>query len=370
MPRRGGQSKAELGKVRSRPLVKGVDLFCGAGGLTYGLESAGVDVRVGVDLDPHCEYPYEANNNAAFLLKSVEQLSSSDINDYISGGDFTLLAGCAPCQPFSTYQQGRLGPSDDRWNLLQHFGRLVREMSPDFVTMENVPRLEKQDVFAEFVSLLKGEGFHVSHGVVNCADYDVPQQRNRLVLLASKRGPLSLIPPTTPEGSRRSVRQAIANLSPLRAGESSRSDRLHQACELSELNMRRIKASKPGGTWRDWDEALIAACHKKASGKTYPSVYGRMTWDDPAPTMTTQYYGFGNGRFGHPEQDRAISLREGAILQSFPESYKFVPDDQPIYCKAIGRLIGNAVPVNLGKAIGISVMHHVEAISGVPEQAA
>ena len=112
---------------------------------------------------------------------------------------------------------------------------------------------------------------------------------------------------------------------------------------------------KSGGTWRDWDRSLVAHCHKKKSGKTYPSVYGRMAWDEPSPTMTTQFFGFGNGRFGHPQQNRAISLREGAILQSFPRNYKFVAKGEPVYIKTIGRLIGNAVPVKLGKAIGKSI---------------
>ena len=123
--------------------------------------------------------------------------------------------------------------------------------------------------------------------------------------------------------------------------------------------MQRIKASRPGGSWRDWDEDLVADCHKKGSGKTYPSVYGRMSWDELAPTMTTQFYGFGNGRFGHPEQNRALSLREGAILQSFPRSYKFARKGEQIFRKTVGRLIGNAVPVKLGEAIGKSILRHI-----------
>lgn len=133
--------------------IKGVDLFCGAGGLTRGLEKAGVDV------DPACEYPFNANNRATFLLKTVEDLSSSDFAGAFDGTEFTLLAGCAPCQPFSTYSQGWSSLADERWNLLERFGHLVKEMQPDLVTMENVPRLEKQDVFLDFVSILSDEGF-------------------------------------------------------------------------------------------------------------------------------------------------------------------------------------------------------------------
>ena len=199
-------------------------------------------------------------------------------------------------------------------------------------------------------------------------DYGVPQSRQRLVLLASRLGAIKMIAPTTGEGKRPTVRKAIEGLPPLEAGEACPTYLLHQASELSPLIFKRIQASKPGGTWRDWEKRLVADCHRKSSGKTYPSVYGRMCWDEPAPTVTTQFYGFGNGRFGHPEQDRAISLREGAIIQSFPRSYKFVPGSAPIYCKSIGRLIGNAVPVNLAKAIGKSIVQHVASIEASLER--
>ncbi|WP_371061533.1 DNA cytosine methyltransferase [Rhodosalinus sp. 5P4] len=363
--------KGAKGKEQKRGFgICGVDLFCGAGGLTRGLEKAGLEVRLGVDLDAECKFPYEENNSARFLEKSVSDVNAAELNKAFEGAEYKLLAGCAPCQPFSTYQQGKIGPSDERWNLLMEFGRLVREVNPDLVTMENVPRLAEQEVFSEFVCLLEDSGFHVSHAVVNCADYGVPQQRNRLVLLASKLGELRLCPPTTPEGKRKTVRDAIGKLPPIEAGQRHDKDPLHHSSRLSELNLLRIRASKPGGSWRDWDEDLVAACHRKDTGKTYASVYGRMVWDAPAPTMTTQYFGFGNGRFGHPEQDRAISLREGAVLQSFPKGYKFVPKGAPIHTKHIGRLIGNAVPVNLGRAIGKSIIQHVEAIKAGEAEAA
>ena len=126
--------------------------------------------------------------------------------------------------------------------------------------------------------------------------------------------------------------------------------------------MKRIKASKPGGTWRDWPAQLVADCHNRSSGKTFPGVYGRMEWEKPSPTMTTQCYGFGNGRFGHPDQDRAISLREAAILQSFPRNYKFVETKQDVQFKTLGRLIGNAVPVELARAVAISIKQHVTEV--------
>ena len=353
------RSKAYSKKAAS--IVRAVDLFCGAGGLTHGLEQSGIEVGLGIDIDPACEYPYTSNNNVSFRMESVENVCVRDLDFAFANAPIKLLAGCAPCQPFSTYNQGSSHHSDERWNLLQQFSRLVIETQPDLVTMENVPRLKAENVFSDFVEVLSSGDFYVSFSVVNCADYGVPQQRRRLVLLASRLGPITIIGPTTPEGRRLTVRDAIGDLPRLSAGEACESDRLHQACQLSTLNLQRIRASRPGGTWREWENALRAECHTRSTGKTYPSVYGRMRWDEPAPTVTTQYYGFGNGRFGHPEQDRAISLREGAILQGFPEDYGFVADDAPIYKKRIGRLIGNAVPVGLGKAIGQTITGHVQA---------
>jgi len=364
------KSKRSLGLKEIAKAIRGVDLFCGAGGLTRGLEVAGIDMRLGADIDPICEYPYTANNKASFLLKSVEDITSADLSGAFGDAPFRLLAGCAPCQPFSTYSQAWSSPSDERWNLLGQFSRLVEETCPHFVTMENVPLLRKKKVFDDFVAVLDAKGFDVFCDVVNCADYGVPQERQRLVVMASTLGPIKLIPKTTPANQRVTVKKAISDMRRLKAGKGCKLDPLHQASDLSPLNLRRIRASKPGGTWRDWDEDLRATCHRRLSGNTYSSVYGRMTWNNPSPTITTQYYGFGNGRFGHPVQDRAISLREGAILQSFPKDYKFVREGESFCRKSVGRLIGNAIPVKLGTSIGESFVLHVEDFLNSQGQAA
>jgi DNA (cytosine-5)-methyltransferase 1 len=343
-----------------RETICAIDLFCGVGGLTRGLEKAGIDVKLGIDIDPACEYPFSANNRASFLLKSVQEIELGDIESSLASDSFSLLAGCAPCQTFSTYNQkaDKADSDDPRWWLLLEFSRLLKGLSPELVTMENVPGLIEYEIFYEFISDLEEEGYEVSYQVVNCSDYGIPQQRQRLVLLASKLGPIQMLAPSK-RTKLKTVRDAIANLPPIAAGEIFHKDPMHQSSALSPINIQRIIASKPGGTWRDWDPKLVAKCHKKKSGKSYPGVYGRMQWDEPAPTITTQFYGFGNGRFGHPEQDRAISLREGAILQSFPKSYKFARKGETIHRKTIGRLIGNAVPVKLGEVIGKSIVKHV-----------
>jgi DNA (cytosine-5)-methyltransferase 1 len=329
-------------------LVSAVDLFCGAGGLTHGLIQAGIDVKLGVDIDSNCEFPYEANNDAKFLNRSVEDITGEDIHSYFNSDGIKLLAGCAPCQTFSTYNQ-KACSTDKRWWLLMQFSRLVGESKPHLVTMENVPGLVNQDVFHTFVDNLEEAGYCVSYKIVNSAEFGLPQSRRRLILLASRLGEINLLSPKELGVEIKTVKDVISDLPRLKDGEIHSEDPLHQCSALSVLNKKRIRASRQGGTWRDWSEDLVADCHKKASGKSYPGVYARMSWDKPAPTMTTQYYGFGNGRFGHPEQDRAISLREGAIFQGFPKDYKFVSPEKQISKKIVGRMIGNAVPVKLGE---------------------
>ncbi|MBW9267609.1 MAG: DNA cytosine methyltransferase [Candidatus Thiodiazotropha sp. (ex. Lucinisca nassula)] len=338
--------------------VSCVDLFCGAGGLTHGFIIEGLPVNAGIDLDPACKYPYEENNDSAFIEQDVANMDSEEVATLFSPGTIRVLAGCAPCQPFSTYSQRYDTSSDDKWSLLEEFGRLAEGIRPDIITMENVPTLARHKVFKDFVTTLKDLDYQLWYDVVECAQYGVPQTRKRLVLMASLHGPIEIIEPTHSKPV--TVKKAIGRLRAIDAGERAPRDRLHTAASLSSKNLARIRASKPGGTWRDWPKRLIADCHKEDTGRTYPSVYGRMVWDKPAPTMTTQCYGYGNGRFGHPEQDRAISLREAAILQSFPRSYKFIESDYPIQFKTIGRMIGNAVPVGLGRAIAVSIIRHLK----------
>lgn len=337
-------------------VIRAVDLFCGVGGLTYGLQKAGIPVVAGIDIDGSCEYAYTQNNNCQFIEKSIDDVTGNEIRALLRGADIKVLVGCAPCQPFSRHQKDKQHRSKHKdWKLLYQFARLIIEVQPHIVSMENVPELEKEQVFLDFIDTLKAENYIVNYTVVNVADYGVPQRRKRLILLASRRKKVKLLTPTHEKNV--TVADAIRNLPKVEAGHRDETDPLHIAPALSNMNLQRIRHSTPGGTWRDWPDELKLECHKSEKGKTYASVYGRMKWDDLSPTITTQFIGYGTGRFGHPEQDRALTLREGAILQSFPSDYKFVSPGAPIHIKKIARHIGNAVPPRLGEIIGLSLIN-------------
>jgi DNA (cytosine-5)-methyltransferase 1 len=345
-------------------LISAVDLFCGAGGLSYGLQKAGISVVAGVDLDPSCRYPFEANIGSPFIERDVRDITAAHLGPLWNEGTPMLLAGCAPCQPFSPYRKGRDTSGEADWSLLSEFGRLVNEVEPDLVTIENVPRMSSATVFQDFVRALQELGYEVDWRSCRAADYGLPQTRRRLVLLASKMGPIAVPPGRLNPAEYRTVRETIGKLPSLVAGASDMKDPLHKCRGLSTLNLERIQASKPGGTWEQWPARLLSPCHKKASGLTFRNVYARMDWDEPAPTITTLAHNFGTGRFGHPAQDRAISLREAAMLQGFPRKYQFVQPEEEVALTKVGRLIGNAVPPPLAEAIGREVVRHVKKLRG------
>lgn len=332
--------------------IVGIDLFCGAGGLTYGLRRAGIDIVAGVDSDPACEYPFTANNDAKFILSDIRKVTADDLRKLYPRGVIRLLAGCAPCRPFSPIRRGSGKPTRQEWGLLREFMRLVTELKPELVTMENVPHLASKRIFREFVRSLKDLGYVVEAESVYCPPLGIPQHRRRLVLMASRIGKIRVPVGFLEPDEYPTVRDTIADMNALGAGTSDPTDKLHRARRLSDLNLQRIAVSKPGGTWADWSRDLRAKCHRKRQGRSYRSVYARMVWDEPSPTITTLAYSFGSGRFGHPEQDRPITPREAALLQTFPKSYRFVAPRRPVGLRTMGRLIGNAVPPKLGSWIG------------------
>ena len=337
-----------------------IDIFSGGGALSYGFKREGFQIACGYDVDESCRYAFETNNEAPFAHRDVATLEAGEVSHVFDKNLPRVLIGCAPCQPFSSYSRNR---EDTKWQLLSDFARLVDGVRPDVVTMENVPRLKvfkKGRVFKRFLRLLKTAGYHTRYGVFHCPDFGVPQRRSRLVLVASRLGEPELPVPTTRECDYSNVRDAIGHLPRLAAGESDPHDPLHKCSQMSELNLERIRASVPGGTWHDWDERLVAACHKAPSGKSFYNVYGRMRWDQPSPTITAQFFAFGHGRYGHPEQDRALSLREGALLQSFPSDYEFIRPGESVIMRHVASQIGNAVPVALAQAIAHAIKKHLK----------
>jgi DNA (cytosine-5)-methyltransferase 1 len=348
--------------------ISAVDIFCGAGGLTHGLLRAGVRVEAGIDVDPAASYAYCSNNaGARFLRWDVGRKNYPSIAKLFARRKYRLLAGCAPCQPFSKLTNGI--ERHRSWDLLDNFGRFVEGITPEFVTMENVPELARRgrEVFEAFIRTLKRHDYSVDWKIVNCAHYGAPQSRKRLVLLASRLGDIAV-----PEGRYshpsewKTVRQAIGGLPTIAPGAHHPDDPIHAAAQLSALNLRRIRATPhDGGTKDDWPEDLVLECHRRESGSRYHSIYGRMWWDKPAPTMTTLCNGIGNGRFGHPEQDRAITLREAALLQTFPQEYRFWPSGEKLNNRAIARMIGNAVPPELARALGHALLKHIGHIGGI-----
>jgi DNA (cytosine-5)-methyltransferase 1 len=353
---------------RQKSNIKVIDLFCGIGGLTHGLIKEGLDVVAGIDNDSSCKFGYEYNNKTQFIDSDILKVTAEQINELFGTkkGTIRVLAGCAPCQPFSRLNIKKV--TEKQLEPLGKFAQLVKETQPDIVSMENVSGLantKKYPVFANFLKTLEDSGYKYKYEVVDVSEFGVPQKRKRLVLLASKFGEISLIK-RTHKDNRVTVRDVIKHLQPIKDGEVSKTDPLHRSRKLDPVNLKRIKATPhDGGNSDSWSEDLMLECHKKDSGKTYSgTVYGRMRWDEPSPTMTTQCVGLGNGRFGHPTQNRAISLREAAIFQTFPETYKFVEPDKALVVAKVAKFIGNAVPVRLGSVIGKSIKTHVKNYQG------
>jgi len=334
--------------------IRAVDLFCGIGGLTHGLQLAGIDVKAGFDNDATCRFAYEANNSGAvFTEANARNLSFSDFEQHYQDAEVKALVGCAPCQPFSAHTRRQRGSETDDCSLIDEFARLIAEGLPDLVSMENVPGLAKHEAFGALCRQLTDLGYAHRSGVLSCADYGVPQNRKRLVLVASRLGRISL-PSPSQKGNQKTVHDFLNGLPPISDGSVCPTDPAHACMPLSETNRSRIRQSKPGGSWRDWEPHLVSNCHKKSY---YPAPYGRMRWHAPAPTITTQFCYYSTGRFGHPTQHRAISVREGALLQTFPCDYALIesPDNPPPIHK-LARQIGNAVPVSLAQAIGKSIV--------------
>ncbi|MFA6560880.1 MAG: DNA cytosine methyltransferase [Verrucomicrobiia bacterium] len=331
-----------------------IDFFCGAGGLTCGLKNAGIKVVLGIDVREEFRKTYESNNKPAkFLCADVRQLDPCEVLKLIpeTPKNELLLAGCAPCQPFT--KQRRENHRVEEHTLLTQFGRFVAEILPGQIVIENVPGIRKVEGFStyrRFQKLLADLGYCVCEGIIDAKDYGVPQTRRRFVMIGARDFEPTLPPPTHGPGRQPyvTVRKAIAAYPVIKPGEQHPSVANHRAAALSPLNLHRLRHTpKNGGGRTDWPAELYLDCHKEEySGHT--DVYGRMWWDRPAPALTCRFPNLSTGRYGHPTQNRAISLREAARLQSFDDSFVFFGSSQA----DLATQIGNAVPVRIGEAIG------------------
>ena len=338
-----------------------IDFFCGGGGLTKGLINAGIDVLGGYDSCPDYKDTYEKNNGAKYVCTDIRNLKKEEVYKTFSQikgkEDNLLLCGCAPCQPFSSQRHTHSIHKDV--NLLVEFGKIVEAIKPAHVFVENVPGIQKsgKQVLDQFLAILNNNGYFYAHKVVNAKKYGVPQNRQRFVLIASR-----FFQPIIPEGTYGTVenpyltvRDAIEKYPAIEAGASDISIPNHQAVSLSELNLERIRNTPhSGGDRRSWPSKLVLACH--SNGHTgHTDVYGRMDWNKVAPTLTARCYSLSNGRYGHPIQDRAISLREAAALQSFEDDYIFFGS-----LASIGKQIGNAVPIKLAESLAKYILRSTQ----------
>lgn len=339
--------------------IKAIDFFCGAGGLTRGLLNAGIEVLAGVDNDEHLQETYTYNNKPSrFINKDINKIEISELRKElgIQQGDTTLYAACTPCQPFSTLSRQNW-KDDDRKILLLTFAELVKECPPDFILVENVPGLNNgsgKEIYKKFKKILKECGFsNRAADLLDAKHFGVPQTRKRFILLASKKGSISLPIPQTDPDQFITVRDCIKKYPKIADEKESQDYPNHVARELKPHHKSIVEAvPKDGGSRGDvTDTSILLKCHQERPD-AHRDVFGRMAWGKPAPTLTSRCVDVYSGRFTHPKHDRGISLREAAALQTFKDDYKFFGTS----ITGIARQIGNAVPVKLAEELGKSII--------------
>lgn len=330
------------------------DFFSGCGGTSCGFRDAGFNIKMGLDVDHDSAETFRLNfPEARFIEADIRTVPPSILDNLIDRSNPILFSGCAPCQPFSKQNRQRQ-PDDKRLNLLDEFGRFVQHWLPDYVFIENVPGMQKKatksETFSRFTQLLTTLGYLYQTKVVEAQWYGVPQKRSRLILLASLHQEIELpIPTHGRDGAPYSTtRDWISNLPEIKHGECDPADSDHFSMQLSDINLERIQMTPEGGGREHWPDRLVLPCHRGYKG--HIDVYGRLSWDKPAVGLTTKCISYSNGRFGHPTQDRAISLREAACLQTFPRTFRFVGSKS-----SRARQVGNAVPPLMAKRVGLSI---------------
>lgn len=342
--------------------IKAVDFFCSGGGMSYGLTKAGIDVIAGIDIDSKCKETFEANIPAAkFIHADVKELKTTDLLKYVNikvNDNNMIFIGCNPCH-FWTIINTDKTKSQESKNLLMDFKRFVNYYNPGYVIVENVPGIlskKEESGLDGFVVGLRKKGYKVEYKVVNMNNYGVPQNRKRFSLIATRVSSKPIFPKPT-NGKQAIVEDFIGvqnGFKRINAGVTDETDFIHTTAKLSEKNLMRIKRTpKNGGTRLAWaNSKLQLNTYKKRDKNSFKDVYGRMSWGKPAPTITTKFHSLSNGRFGHPEEERAISLREGATLQTFPKSFVFKTNN----IGGTAKIIGNAVPPEYARRIGLSIL--------------
>ena len=366
-----------MGKQAKRSMspIRVYDFFSGCGGTSAGFHQAGIELALAIDSCSDAIGTFQENFPGIPVINDpIETIDARRVKAYYSKGmEIKLFCGCAPCQPFTKQKTNarKSASRDNRRGLLGHFSAIVHGCLPELVFIENVPGLQKVSVedggiFSLFIEQLEEDGYFVDYGVIAAQDYGAPQVRRRLVLVASRIQPISLPVPT--HGPNRAkayitVRDAIADLPSIEHGTEHPNKRKypnHRAAQLSPLNLERIRHTGVNGR-RDWPESLLPKCYtKRTNGERYKGhsdCYTRLAWDEPAPGLTTRCISYSNGRFGHPKQNRAITVREAARLQGFPDRFVFTGS-----LSAMARQIGNAVPVQVAKAFGKHFIKHVKSV--------
>lgn len=337
-----------------------IDFFSGCGGTSTGLQAAGMRIAAAIDFDSEAAATFRANfPNTSFHEADIRELQI-DAFDHLAGlGTPLVFSACAPCQPYSTMRPSASRARHRERSLLLTLLPFIDRLEPDVILVENVPGLQKVtggSTWNRFLAHIRRAGYTPSWKIIDCRDYGVPQRRKRLVLLASRHGSIDI--PSATHGTDTipytTVRDYIGHLRPLRAGETDHTDPIHRCRSLGDLNLRRISALPDGGSRSQWPQELWLDCHRNSKG--HQDTYGRMRYDATAPVLTTKCTDLTNGRYGHPVQDRAISAREAALLQTFPPKFQFLGS-----LRSVSKQIGNAVPVLVAKTMGMQIIHHLDS---------
>jgi DNA (cytosine-5)-methyltransferase 1 len=336
--------------------LKAIDFFCGGGGMTCGLRQAGINVIAGVDFDKDAKETYEFNNpGTRFILTDINELKENFFETEFAvqkNDDNLILVGCSPCQFYSIIKAPKDKAKRSK-DLLLQFQRFIDYYNPGYVLVENVPGIitNKETVLPEFLSFLEQKGYKFIYEVINMKNYGIPQNRRRFSLIATRLDREIALPKKEQEEKRFCDCLGEQNGFPsISAGHKDNSDFAHSTSGLSPINLERLAVTpQDGGTrlaWKD-NSKLQLPCYI-GKDKSFVDVYGRMFWNRPSSTITTKFYSITNGRFAHPFENRGISIREGAVLQSFPKNYVFKTSN---IAKA-AKLIGNAVPPEYAKRLG------------------